>query len=89
MLHSQLQLYVTRGKSGNPHQQQTTSGAAGEIKGGIHGEGVAAELMEEKARLLKSEARKEKRAKSGEGTPRVYVLEGLHKCRGIWNKMPN
>lgn len=53
-------------ESGKPRQQQAILGAgqiggAGEIRRGIHGEGVAAELPEGKVRLLKLEARKKRR----------------------------
>lgn len=67
-------------KSGKPRQQQTILeagqiGGAEEIRRGIHGEGVAAESLEGKVRLLKLEARKEKKVKPGKS--RASVLEDL------------
>lgn len=67
-------------KCEKPHQQQTILGTgqigeAGEIRRGIHGEGVAADLLEGIVRLLKLEARKEKKVKPGKS--RASVLEDL------------
>lgn len=53
---------------------------------------MAAELLDGKARSLKSAARKKKWAKPAkfrEGIPVACVLQGLHKCSRILNKMLN
>lgn len=97
ILHDVPPIPAPRGKSGKLHQQQTTSkadetGRAREIRGSIHGEGMAAEFLDGKARLLKLAARKKKRAKPAkfrEGIPVACVLQGLCKCSRILNKMLN